>query len=916
MLNNFIYAQEKSLFLEQLGAGNILDEAIVFIEDTGEIWNHGTYFAGDCGFDPEVIREIQTAVANLKASKQDSISDLATIRIGASAGATAVQPETLNNYVPTNRTINGKSLTNNISLSASDVGAPAIGELNTTNTNVSDLTSKVSSLTTDYSAFKQVFSDNSDEYINTWGEVKNFLDGIKNTEDLNNILLGINTQLGNKADKSQLSGYLPLSGGELNGGLIIKNNSGLYFKDTSGKGILALYVNSANKLILGAGAKETGYSTYIEGTNVYVNNNFCINSSGNVSIATYDYAGTTYRFAVGNGRTIISAYNNSSPTLGNMATSALLVGSSNYGVQHWITGDGFGHIQVGRFDGTATAYHLILQELGGYVGIGVVNPLQKLHVAGNILLRNYDSIRFFKSDGTTQVESLTLSSDNEVILGGDTNYYGLNTIVKGYRTIIKTGTYNTPALIIDENCNAAFSSRLLVNGATDDGTTSLQVNGDIHVTGNIIADGQVRSTGRLRINTSNSVNSFGFLKATAYTNALNVSVMHIGSNYGGTSTLTSETMDVVAMSMYRGVLGVGKEYTYDELYANYKNSVSLMVTNNMAVNGNLGIGTSSPTQKLDVRGNQYITGYIYADGDLNTGQWLRTYKGVAFGSAHTLTFNHYSIISNAELSFTNISTTDISTGIKAAIKAGMIQANDIIGHRIFLGNNSAGTASNQAFSICKYGSVVDTAPSNITELLKVDPSGAVTINGSLSVTGNIISSNEYLGASNVLDNPEYASYPSSGSSMEMHSDIRNFVNNGTVVRKDGKLYVKDNPFAPVTTHWLDIFSDPTEIGGYNYSGPIELDLYPDRFYDFTNSLFISSIKINSIPGWDNPGLISHNIVRFRPTNTAFSLTLPSDIYWADGKPFEVDDNNAVYEMSFIVRNGGVITATWTKFMQA
>ena len=37
MLNNFIYAQTKDLFLEALGAGNILDEAIVFIADTGEI---------------------------------------------------------------------------------------------------------------------------------------------------------------------------------------------------------------------------------------------------------------------------------------------------------------------------------------------------------------------------------------------------------------------------------------------------------------------------------------------------------------------------------------------------------------------------------------------------------------------------------------------------------------------------------------------------------------------------------------------------------------------------------------------------------------------------------------------------------------------------------------------------------------
>lgn len=44
MLNNFIYAQTKDLFLEQLGSGNILDETIVFIEETGEIWNRGNYF--------------------------------------------------------------------------------------------------------------------------------------------------------------------------------------------------------------------------------------------------------------------------------------------------------------------------------------------------------------------------------------------------------------------------------------------------------------------------------------------------------------------------------------------------------------------------------------------------------------------------------------------------------------------------------------------------------------------------------------------------------------------------------------------------------------------------------------------------------------------------------------------------------
>lgn len=44
MLENFIYAKRKDLFTAELDAGNILNEAVVFIEDTKEIWNHGTYF--------------------------------------------------------------------------------------------------------------------------------------------------------------------------------------------------------------------------------------------------------------------------------------------------------------------------------------------------------------------------------------------------------------------------------------------------------------------------------------------------------------------------------------------------------------------------------------------------------------------------------------------------------------------------------------------------------------------------------------------------------------------------------------------------------------------------------------------------------------------------------------------------------
>lgn len=70
MLNNFIYAQTKELFLEQLNAGNILDEAIVFIEDSKEIWNRGHYFGGS-DVDPELFSGINAAIDALNSNKLD-----------------------------------------------------------------------------------------------------------------------------------------------------------------------------------------------------------------------------------------------------------------------------------------------------------------------------------------------------------------------------------------------------------------------------------------------------------------------------------------------------------------------------------------------------------------------------------------------------------------------------------------------------------------------------------------------------------------------------------------------------------------------------------------------------------------------------------------------------------------------------
>lgn len=79
MLNNFIYAKLKSLFEEKLAANEVPQEAIVFIEDTKEIWNHGTYFDGST-FDS----------SNIEASIK---KDLATVATSGSYNDLIDRPE-------------------------------------------------------------------------------------------------------------------------------------------------------------------------------------------------------------------------------------------------------------------------------------------------------------------------------------------------------------------------------------------------------------------------------------------------------------------------------------------------------------------------------------------------------------------------------------------------------------------------------------------------------------------------------------------------------------------------------------------------------------------------------------------------------------------------------------------------------
>ena len=96
--------------------------------------------------------------------------------------------------------------------------------------------------------------------------------------------------------------------------------------------------------------------------------------------------------------------------------------------------------------------------------------------------------------------------------------------------------------------------------------------------------------GRLRITADNSANNFGFLKSTL-TTASNYGLMHIGTNEGGTSIITNAAYDKVAMSISRSVVGIGRQYSYDELKGYNDSNTRLYVDGNLVVTGDAASGS-------------------------------------------------------------------------------------------------------------------------------------------------------------------------------------------------------------------------------------------------------------------------------------------------------------------------------------
>ena len=283
-----------------------------------------------------------------------------------------------------------------------------------------------------------------------------------------------------------------------------------------------------------------------------------------------------------------------------------------------VTG-GVERLEVNNSAVTVNATTFIVNES---VGIGTTSPGQKLHVSGNARVTGayYDSNN---SPGTSgQVLSSTATGTDWVSAGGTS---GLAPMVKFNRSGINSSTYTMIATVNGNSLSSVLkmtmtgTSNSVVFACTFDITVNHHK--DIHVKS---SNGDYTEV-TLRI-TSNDNEDFS------------IEAKHNGSTTTQAEVCIYPLADeiITPTTTDPGYTGAEYEHTATEgwRYGGEDNDVE---SSNVVVDGKVGIGTTSPSQKLEVAGNVAVTGtnvtvanatnpYIYIN-DTNAGAGIFQQEG-------------------------------------------------------------------------------------------------------------------------------------------------------------------------------------------------------------------------------------------------------------------------------------------------
>ena len=521
-----------------------------------------------------------------------------------------------------------------------------------------------------------------------------------------------------------------------------------------------------------------------------------ITSAGNVGI------GTTSTF----GRLQISGTVVNPDLSSATATGVSLVISNSdtgYGTMFATYGSGNGALQQRRTN-TNTYYDFLLQPHGGNVGIGTSSPVVKLQVDGTItstgVLTAY-----------TSVPSINIGHNGDSAFIAATSGSGANTPIS-----FSVGNNNE-------------KMRITAAGDVGIGTTSPSAKLHVSSTGETTLTVDSTSSGTARINLTGAGGGAGAITSTTnglYLYASGANAITLNTNGSERLRVSSDGKVGIAVTSLTASLSIGSS-SYDSNpltgieYAqvtgggrldlkvqtwgtgsNYglTTGLSVVTPGFDTADVRVGIGTTSPSQKLHVVGNTTITGVTYTDV-------VQTYSGASIDFRH----QDASVVMRVDTANARVGIGTTSPAHKLDV-SGSIYANGVIISNTYV---SAGTNAVPVFSdtfnlgpsnnlskiqfgnefFSTHGTYLrlvvnsSTAQNTPVNALTIKPSGLTQLNqyGSGSFTGTVAynlavdsSGNVIETAGGVVDGSGTANYVSKWSDANTLTDSQLF-DNGTNV---------------------------------------------------------------------------------------------------------------------------------------
>lgn len=244
--------------------------------------------------------------------------------------------------------------------------------------------------------------------------------------------------------------------------------------------------------------------------------------------------------------------------------------------------------------------------INGNVGIGISNPTERLHINGNLRVNNTiftDLLEFNVLTGNNGTFNENLSVLQNFTVNGLT---GLGIANPSERLEVAGNVRATQALLSATlqsgsgsfSNNLDISNQLTVGGNVGLGVVNpserLDINGNVRVSNAIYSDvldfnALLGNTGTFRENLSVQQNlSVSGLVGIGVANP--IEKLDVDGNIKSTRALISSTLQT-GVGNFSGKVNVADQFTVD---------------------GNVGLGVSSPTERLDISGNLKVSNTVYA----------------------------------------------------------------------------------------------------------------------------------------------------------------------------------------------------------------------------------------------------------------------------------------------------------------